>query len=81
MYIYIGFFFFQNFIFNEFDSLPPASEGWGKVLFSVCTPARSGWLGGGTPARFGWLGGVPQPGLDDWGGGGYPGQVWMGYPA
>ena len=37
--------------------LPPASEGWGKVLLSVCQS---------TP-RLG--GGVPQPGLD---GGGVP---------
>ena len=64
--------------------LPPASEGWRKVMFSLCppfrggypipglwgggTPARSGWWGG-TPARSGWLG-VPWPGLD--GGGGLP---------
>ena len=37
--------------------LPTASEGWGKVMFSVCphlggTPARSRW--GGTAARFYW---------------------------
>ena len=53
----------------EFSSrtflLQPASEGWGKVLFSVClsvhtltgggTPAKSGWWGG-TPVRSGWRG-------------------------
>ena len=37
--------------------LPPASEGMGKVVFSVCSHP-----GGGTPARSGW--GVPQPGQD-----------------
>ena len=52
--------------------LPPASEGWGKVLFSVYlsvhtstgggggSPARSGWLGGGSLARSGWWG-YPSP--------------------
>ena len=53
--------------------LPPASEGWGKVIFSVCSDL---W-GGGV---------VPHPGLDGGGGGftpsqvlggGYPIQVWM----
>ena len=65
-------------------SLPPASEGWGKVLCSVCSsvhtlkgggvpwPGLDGGGGGGTPARCGW--GVPLPGFD---GGVYPGQVWM----
>ena len=44
--------------------LPPASEGWGKVLFSVCqsTPRRKG-------------GGLPNPALD---GGESPIQPWMG---
>ena len=59
-----------------FIFLPPASEGWGKVLFSVClsvhisgggTPVRSR---GGTPSQV-WSGGRgdPIPGLV----GGYPG--------
>ena len=50
----------------KFQLLPPASEGWGKVIFSVCSHLRGG--------------GVTCPGLD--GGRGYPIQVWMvgGYP-
>ena len=49
--------------------LPPASEGWGKVLFSVCQftprwggggcypiPGPGGWVGGGVPhPRFRWI--------------------------
>ena len=54
--------------------LPPASEGWGKVLFSVCLSVHTSR--GGTLVRSGWRGaGVPWPGLDD--GGGYASQVWM----
>ena len=42
--------------------LPPASEGWGKVLFSVCLSVHiSG--GGGTPSQVGVEGGYPGPGL------------------
>ena len=48
--------------------LPPASEGWGKVLFSVCLSVNTSMGGGGAE--------VPQPGLDD-GRGVPPGQVWM----
>ena len=51
--------------------LPPASEGWGKVIFSVCPrlqgvphPADEG----GTPSQV-WPRGYPIPGLDR---GGYP---------
>ena len=55
--------------------LPPASEGWGKVLFSVCLSVHIlGWgypsqiYVGGTPSQV-WVGGVPCP----WSGqGGYP---------
>ena len=50
--------------------LPPASEGWGKILFSVYLSVHTSTGGEGT-----WSG------LD--GGGGYPSQVWMvggGYP-
>ena len=55
-------------------SLAPASEGWRKVMFSLCPPFRGG---GGTPSQV-CGGGVSQPGLN---GGGYPSQVWMvGYP-
>ena len=43
--------------------LPPASEGWREVIFSV-------W-----PHLFGGRGGAPDPALD---GGGYPIQPWMG---
>ena len=56
--------------------LPSASEGWGKVTFSVCSHLWGGVGWGGTLARSGVWGeypmpvvGVPQPGLD---GGGYP---------
>ena len=42
---------------SEFNLLPPASEGWGKVIFSVCPHLRE-------------EGGYPVPGL--WVGGGYP---------
>ena len=45
--------------------LPPASEGWGKVIFSVCTPSQ---VRGG--------GGYPILGLR-WGER-YPSQVWDG---
>ena len=49
-------------MFTSYEFLPSASEGWGKVLFSVCLSVHTS------------TGGVPQPGLDR---GGYPGQVWM----
>ena len=46
--------------------LPPASEGWGKVLFSICqfTPRPGGGypillMGGYPPSRTGW--GTPPP--------------------
>ena len=64
---------------NSFSSLPSASEGWGKVLFSVCLSVQTStgrgrgvpqvWDGGGYP-RSGW-GGTPD--LD---GGGYPRSGW-----
>ena len=70
-------------IFATFLSLPPASEGWGKVLFSVCLSVHI--LGGGTPVRSG--GGVPHPRSGEggtpsqvWPEGGTPSQVWMGIP-
>ena len=52
---------------NKNSLLPPASEGWGKVLFSVCQS---------TPRR---VGGYPTSGL---GRGGIPSQVQVGggYP-
>ena len=54
--------------------LPPASEGWGKVIFSVCqsTPGGRGY-----PHLLTGMGGVPRSGPDDGGipnlpdGGGY----------
>ena len=49
--------------------LPPASEGWRKVMFSLCPP-----LQGGTP--FPGAGGTPFPGP----GRGYPLPRWGGYP-
>ena len=67
--------------------LPPASEGWGKVLFSVCLSVHTSTGGGGLPQPGLDGGGVPRPGLDGGGqgipqsgldgGGGYPSQVWM----
>ena len=71
--------------------LPPASEGWGKVLFSVCLSVHtSTGGGGGTPSQVWvrgypfpdlgipsqvWMGGYPIPGLDGGGGGEYPGYL------
>ena len=69
--------------------LLPASEGWGKVTFSVCSHIWGGYpiqvWGGGVPwpglecgGEYPILGvGVPQPGLDGWG---YPipGLGWGG---
>ena len=72
--------------------LPPASEGWGKVIFSVCSHLRGGggypipglWIGGDTPSQVGvgdtmsqvWVEGYPIPGL---GGGVYPVPgLWVG---
>ena len=69
---------------SGFSLLPPASEGWGKVIFSVCSHLG----GGGVPHLRSGVGRYPISG----GGGvphlrsevgGYPGQVWMvgrGYP-
>ena len=52
--------------------LPPASEGWGKVIFSVCSHLR----GGGVPCPRPGLGGYPVPDLGWYPipglGGGYP---------
>ena len=58
--------------------LPPTSEGWGKVLFSVCQSTSRGRVG--YPSQV-WRGVNPIPGLgregDTWV---PPNQVWMGYP-
>ena len=43
----------------EYKLLPPASEGWGKVIFSLCVSVHTSTGGGG----------IPQPGLDGGGGG------------
>ena len=43
--------------------LPPASEGWGKVIFSVCPHLQGGE---GTPSQV-WVRGIPHPRS-----GGYP---------
>ena len=48
----------------EYQFLPTVSEGWGKVMFSVCS--HRGW--GGTPVRSRWGRKVPPP----------PSQVRMG---
>ena len=53
----------KNFL-SKIVFLPPASEGCGKVLFSVCLSVHTSTRGGG----------VPWSGPD---GGGYPSQVWM----
>ena len=66
--------------------LPPASEGWGKVIFSLCVSVHTSTGGGGGA-------GYPIPGLDRGQegypitglGGGYPGYPtarsgWWGYP-
>ena len=52
--------------------LPPASEGWGKVLFSVCLSVH---ISEGTPSQV-WPGGLPHP-RSGWGGG-TQSQVWSG---
>ena len=49
-------------------SLPPASEGWGKVLFSVCLSVNTSTGGRGVPqSGLDGGGGVPRSGLDGWG--------------
>ena len=59
----------------------PPSEGWGKVIFSVCPHLP--WGGGGTTSQV-WVGGYPISGLGrggPGGGGGTPSQVQVGgYP-
>ena len=68
---------------TKFPLLPPASEGWGKVLFSVCQsiPRRGGGgtrssLGGGSRSSLGWGGTRSSLGR-----GGVLIQPWMGgYP-
>ena len=66
--------------------LPPASEGWGKVIFSVFVSVHTSMGRGGTPSTDGggyplprsrWGGGLPQPVLDR---GGTPSQVQVGVP-
>ena len=52
-------------IWSRNDLLPPASEEWRKVMFSLCSPVRGG--GGGTTIQL-MGGGVPFPGP----GGGVP---------
>ena len=54
--------------------LPPASEGWGKVLFSVCLSVHTSTGGRGTRSSLGRGG----PGLRS--GGGYPVSGPGGYP-
>ena len=49
-------------IFSVKIFLPPASEGWGKVIFSLCVSVHTS-TGGGTPHP---LTGVPPSG-PDWG--------------
>ena len=65
-----------NFLCAERHYLPPASEGWGKVMFSVCSH-----LGGYPYPIMPWgthLGGGTLPGPA---GGGYPARSSPGYPA
>ena len=59
---------------EKFPSLPPASEGWGKVMFSVCSHLGGGGSGpagrgGSGPARGG--GGISS----SWPGGGGSGPA------
>ena len=76
------------------QSLPPASEGWGKVIFTVCLSVHTRgegtpicWLGGGTPS--GPTGGTPSfPTGTSWQGVPWaldgvppPHGDWMGYPS
>ena len=56
-----------SFINLHQEYLPTASEGWGKVMFSVCPHPK-----GDTPVRSRW--GAPQPGLM----GGVGGVLWPG---
>ena len=51
-------------VYPSFVSLPPASEGWGKVIFSLCVSVNTSTGGGGTPSQV-WIGGTPS-------------QVWTG---
>ena len=63
------------------DLLPPASEGWGKVIFSVCThagvphsegggiPSFQAWMG--VPSHWNWMG-VPLISIGMGAGCGYP---------
>ena len=63
----------KNNQYKKVRFLPPASEGWGKVLFSVCLSVHM-W-GRGYPSQV-WRGGeVPHPRS---GRGGTPSLVWMG---
>ena len=58
--------------------LPPASEGWGKVIFSLCMSVHTLTGGeGGVPCPADGVGGIPIPGQDR----GYPisGPGWGGY--
>ena len=59
--------------------LPPASEGWGKVIFSLCMSVHTS-MGVGTPSQV-WVGEYPVPGLGGGppvpGVGGTPSQVWV----
>ena len=82
---------FQQLCFDPSPNLllPPASEGWGKVIFSVCPHLRG--RGGGVPCSA--EGGVPHSQVSTGGGysisvphsqvcmGGTPSRVWIGgYP-
>ena len=72
--------------------LPPASEGWREVIFSLCVSVHtwgggylpSGWWGGGTYLRSGWGGGGYLPWLG-WGVPNFPGLggggclPWLGW--
>ena len=72
---------FKNGVFwgtshGELDAcqLPPACEGWGKIIFSVCSHLRGG---GGYPIR--WMGDTPSQ-VQVGGGGIPPSQVQVGLP-
>ena len=55
---------------DEFTYIPPTSEGWGNILFSVSLSVHTSTQGGVPCAGYGW-GGTPSRYL----GGGYPSQI------
>ena len=75
----------KDWLCYSFSFLPPASEGWGKVIFSLCVSAHTTTGGGSTPSEV-WMGGaVPHPRSEQGGGVPHPRFGWWrggnpGYP-